>query len=240
MYDVTFADADGEEALAEPFITSFCTVDKNNERVAKHGLLSQWRGYGSQGGYVIVFSTEGLIQLMVEERSKWNYFVGFGGDVVYSSADDNEIYDEFRKQIDGIQEGWAQTLRTRDPRALNSVGPHFISCACRYKHWGFCEEQEFRFVAVPTAPKIIEFGRHEGRTVTPRKPICSFLRNGTPIPYLNLFEGITGHSGKQLPITRTIVGPHPDKEKRKVAVEALLRENGIQANVSTSAIPYLG
>jgi hypothetical protein len=37
-----------------------------------------------------------------------------------------------------------------------------------------------------------------------------------------------------------IVGPHPEKEKRKIAVKKLLSQNNIQADVSVSAIPYLG
>lgn len=240
MYEVTFANRNGEGAFAEPFITSFCTVEKENERVANHGLLSQWRGYGAQGGYAIIFRTDALIELVQEEGKKWNYFFAFGGDVVYSSAKDEEIYDEFRKQIDEIQKGWEQAMRTRDSVALSPVASAFISCAFRYKHWGFCEEQEFRIGFVPTTQKIIELGARQGRDVRPRKPVYNFLRNGTPVPYLNLFEGITGQSGKQLPIKRVIVGPHPEREKRRIAVEQLLMENGIQAEVSISEIPYLG
>jgi hypothetical protein len=239
MYHVTFEDR-GDGPFAEPFIASFCTVDKDNQSVANHGLLSQWRGYGAQGGYAITFTTERLIELLQEEGKRWNYFFAFGGDIVYSSAKDEDVYDEFRKQIDEIQKGWEQAMRTRDPVALSNVASNFISCACRYKHWGFCEEQEFRFVCVPTPPKIIELGKQQGREDRPRKPVYNFLRNGTPVPYLNLFEGITGQSGKQIPIKRVIIGPHPDKERRKSAVEQLLRQNGIQADVSISAIPYLG
>jgi hypothetical protein len=73
-----------------------------------------------------------------------------------------------------------------------------------------------------------------------QKPVSHFIRNGTTVPYLNLFEGITGSSGKQLPIKHVIVGPHSEKEKRKIAVEKLLAQNKIQADVSVSAIPYLG
>lgn len=41
MFEVTFANRDGDGAFAEPFISAFCTVNKNNERVANDGLLSQ-------------------------------------------------------------------------------------------------------------------------------------------------------------------------------------------------------
>lgn len=194
---------------------------------------------GAQGGYAIIFRTDRLIELLQKEGRRWDYFLGFGGDVVYSSEEDEDVYDEFRSQIDEIQKGWEQAMRTHNSEALNAVLNSFISCACRYKHWGFCEEQEFRFVCVPTAPKTIEIAKQLGRELRPTKPMYSFLRNGTAVPYLNLFEGITGQSGEQLPIKRIIVGPHPDKERRRISVEQLLRQNDIQAEVSVSAIPYL-
>jgi len=44
---------------------------------------------------------------------------------------------------------------------------------------------------------------------------------------------------KKLPIKSIIVGPHPDKIKRKKAVELLLGQHGISAEVMISEIPYL-
>jgi len=239
MYNVTFVGAEKKPPIAEPYITAFCRVDKNNERVTNHGLLSQWRGYGAQGGYSIIFDAEGLRQLIQEEASKWAYSTGFSGDVVYSSATDEEIHDEFGEHIDDLQKSWEQALRTRNPSALGNTFSRFIACACRYKHWGFAEEKEYRIVLPPTSSEIVEVAQRQGKTILP-KPVSFFLRNGTMVPYLNLFEGITGSSGKRLPIKRIIVGPHPEKEKRKLAVEKLLSQYKIEADVSVSAIPYLG
>jgi hypothetical protein len=73
MYNVTFVGAEKKPPIAEPYITAFCRVDKTNEPVANHGLLSQWRGYGTQGGYSIIFDAEGLRQLVEEEAKKWSY-----------------------------------------------------------------------------------------------------------------------------------------------------------------------
>lgn len=39
----------------EPHIVSFCS--SRDPRVREHGLLSQWRGYGSDGGCAIVFDS---------------------------------------------------------------------------------------------------------------------------------------------------------------------------------------
>lgn len=236
MYNVTFTGTNNEPPIAEPYISSFCTIDKTDERIANDGLLSQWRGYGVQGGYVIIFDTQGLIELLHEEGKKWGYSAVFAGDVVYRSATDAEMRAEFGKHIDVIQGSWEEALRVQDSKPLKKTYTPFVACACRYKHGGFAEEREFRIVVVPT-PQI---AKKEGKTILPKKPVNCFLRNGTAVPYLNLFEGITGSSGKQLPIKHIIVGPHPEKEKRKIAVKKLLSQNNIQADVSVSAIPYLG
>lgn len=246
VYDVTFGDTGENPGFAEPYITSYWTTDKSKESIAKHGLLSQWRGYGAQGGYAIVFDTDGLIQLLHEEGKKWDYSACFAGDVVYSSATDEEMRDEFREHFDAIQKNWETTLAKAalaepDSTDLKDTYIKVVSCACRYKHWGFAEEAEFRIVVVPTPPEIVEFKKREGKTILPPKPVRYFSRDGKALPYLNLFEGITSSSsGKRLPIKRVIVGPHAEKEERKMAVEQLLRQNDIQADVSVSAIPYKG
>lgn len=240
MYNVTFAGSKDKPPIAEPHITSFCTVDRTDERIANHGLLSQWRAYGAQGGYVIIFDTAGLNELLREEAQKWAYSPVFSGDVVYSSATNQEMRDEFSTHIDAIQRNWEQALRTLDPRALENTYTSFVSCACRYKHWGFSEEKEFRIVVVPTSAEAVQIAKRKRKTTLAQKPVSYFSRNGSRVPYLNLFEGITGSSGKRLPIKRVIIGPHPEKEKRKLDVEKLLSQNNIQAGVSVSVIPYLG
>ena len=52
------------------YVLSFCTT--NDMWISKHGLLSQWRGYGLDGGYAIVFDSAGLESLLTDEESK-NY-----------------------------------------------------------------------------------------------------------------------------------------------------------------------
>jgi hypothetical protein len=240
MYAVTFGGTEGEPMFAEPYISSFCTVDEKDDGIANHGLLSQWRGYGAQGGYAVIFDAKELDQLLQEEVKKWSYSAAFLGDVVYSSATDEDMRDEFCTHIDDIQNNWEKALRTLNPEALENTYKASLACACRYKHWGFAEEREFRMVVSPTSREIIETAKGAGKTTLPEKPISSFLRDGTAVPYLNLFDGITDSLGKRLPIKRIIVGPHPEKEKRTIHVERLLSHKNIVAEVSVSAIPYLG
>jgi hypothetical protein len=47
--------------MNEPYILSFCAPV--SEKVRIHGLLSQWRAYGQDGGFAIVFETVKLEKL---------------------------------------------------------------------------------------------------------------------------------------------------------------------------------
>jgi hypothetical protein len=85
--------------FAEPYVTSFCTA--SSELVAKHGLLSQWRGYGREGGYALVFDTARLDLFLTAEAERWRHAL-FGGDVIYSSASDEEMRKELGSSIDQI------------------------------------------------------------------------------------------------------------------------------------------
>lgn len=104
-----------------------------------------------------------------------------------------------------------------------------------WKHRGFQEEREVRIVASEPSPKFQSKLANE--ITTPFRKIYSFLRNGIAVPCIYLFED---QKLKNLPIRRIIVGPHPDKLQRKRAVEILLQNHGIHADVSVSATPFRG
>lgn len=59
------------------------------------------------------------------------------------------------------------------------------------------------------------------------------------MPYIAFFDAIPDDQRK-LPIQEIIVGPHPDKLKRKKAIEMRLAELGLDVPVRASEIPYLG
>lgn len=64
-YDVTTVVEEQYNALfkvlgAEVYITSFCAASQEDEYLKNNGLLSQWRGYGDDGGYAIEFDTQKL------------------------------------------------------------------------------------------------------------------------------------------------------------------------------------
>jgi Protein of unknown function (DUF2971) len=193
---------EGTEPFAEPYITSFCSPATKD--IAQHGLLSQWRGYGQAGGYAIVFNTSRLDLLLKEEAEKWRYDL-FRGDVIYSSDSDTKLRVEFGEDLDALAASIAEFLNTAGaPESLESTYYPLIRCACRYKHWGFHEEEEVRIVAIPQNREVFAAEKTRGLVAT-EKPRKVFFRDGTAVPCIHLFEGITHLPDKPLPITRIIV-----------------------------------
>jgi len=178
LFDVTFSGATDRQVFTEPYIASFCTVEKHNDQIANHGLLSQWRGYGTDGGYVIVFDTNELINLLDKEKAKWAYSVIFAGDVVYSSATEKDLTDEFREQFKAIEDFWGNVLRRGFHGSSGDTYGSIVSCACRYKHWGFSEEKEFRIVVIPMSLPVIEVARKGGKDTFARKTSLEFSAQG--------------------------------------------------------------
>lgn len=234
--------AASSEPLAEPYITSFCTPSGRDGRVDKHGLLSQWRGYSKEGGYAIVFDTEGLSELLTEFAEKYeNGGHLFAGDVVYSSDSNETFSKEFAVDLTTMEKFLFSQLRgIEDHENLENIFAAVMRCACRYKHWGFKEENEVRLILIPNNKEVREYAKTEGITINdiPRK---QYIRSGTNVPFVDLLEGITS-STRSLPIQRVIVGPCAEHERaRRVrAVEILLNQHHINAQVSASEIPYVG
>jgi len=237
LYTSTFQTTKYGQPFAEPYIISFCTT--HNQEIATHGLLSQWRGYGMDGGYAIVFDTKRLATLLEEDHKHWRDFI-LQADAIYSSDSDDKIRGELGDDFDAIANSISRFLLSDGSAdALEPIYYALVKCASRYKHWGFHEEKEVRIVVIPHSKQVLQFTKPEWRA-THERPLGYFPRAGTPVPFINLFEGITHLPDKPLPITRIIVGPHPEKDKRKHAVERLLSRYGLPIPVSASQIPFLG
>ena len=79
-----------DSLFPEIYITSFCTENREDKNVNENGLLSQWRAYGENGGYAIVFDKHGLDEMLKTEFDSFLYDFLFLEDVIYS--DDEEKY----------------------------------------------------------------------------------------------------------------------------------------------------
>ena len=217
------------------YVTSFCCTPQTLD--SDDGLLSQWRGYGSDGGYAIVFDTQGLYELLRDEQRRFFYSYVHWGDVDYYDGDavTGASHEEKLNWEAAILKTVASIVHERNRNPVEALYEPILSLSTLHKHRGFREECEVRIAAM-TLPR--EHTRKAGDNRL-EKAVHFTPRSGLLVPYIALFERPTGEVAK-LPIRKIIVGPHPEKLKRQKAVEMLLDQLGIEAEVVPSDIPYLG
>lgn len=237
MYRIMFGGGD-TEPMAEPYITSFCRAHRREE-ARSNGLLSQWRGYWhGGGGYALVFDVHGLEALLEEEGKRYASTL-FAGDVVYSWDADDRIGRELGSDMDVIADRITRAIKFRSDTELGDTHDALARCACRYKHWGFHEEEEVRIVFIRMGRALLS-RLAEQRVPYQQKPQRHYMRNGTLIPCVHLFEGVTRRPSKALPITRIIVGPHPEKDRRRRSLQDFVDSLELDIPVEVSEIPYVG
>ncbi|MFZ2727608.1 MAG: DUF2971 domain-containing protein [Methylococcaceae bacterium] len=201
----------------EFYIASFCEQhSKNDSYINENGLLSQWRAYGGNGGYALIFNKDKLEELInntkiIPIKLK---------EVIYS--------DDF--ELDSYHNSLSKT-------ELDNTD-YFVDLATKYKNCGFKEEREFRIVA-RLCPPITILERKVN--ILKRKFRCN---NGEQIPYIELFNPSNPTifpTASTLPIEKIIVGPHKDKEARatwlKVKLASIDRSD---IEVTVSKIPFVG
>jgi hypothetical protein len=215
------------------YVTSFCYAKDYYEK--KNGLLSQWRGYGSDGGYALIFKEQEVDELLRDEKINYTYNILSRQDVTYLDEsvdiDKNKLLKEL---IAIIRESSKNPANGRDLK-INPVTA-YLSLSATIKHNAFHEEKETRIIAVPhtkISTKVdpnIRFGK------TIKKPVCFRGSDGLLIPYIEL---LLENDSIPLPLVGVIIGPHPDAARRRKSVEILLQEHSIKAEVSISDIPFL-
>lgn len=217
-----------------------CFSAPTSERIRRDGLLSQWRGYGKDGGYALVFDSKKLEDVLKDEGTSFWYQHVQWGDVHYYQDDDDlqNAEPEIHAAEDSLRACIGKFIKNPVPSELESTFEPMATLSCMYKHWGFHEEREVRIVVIPPNADLVREGRADGelRPVRERK---TFLRGGTPVPYLDLFTHPSAGDGFRLPVLRVIIGPHPQSQLRRMAVEEILRKKGLEAEVVLSQIPYV-
>lgn len=223
-----------------PYVTAFCSP--LSQQSSTDGLLSQWRGYGTDGGYAIVFKSDGLHQLLDEESKSYNYQFLYWGDVEYYDQDSSQkaAHPETLEYESTVKEAIRRFILTRSADVFNATHDAIAKLSCSHKHSGFREEAEVRIVAMPSNKELLKIAQESGDK-RPLKPVYFVAKNGVLVPYIKLFgKKEANESSTKLPISRVIVGPHADRLKRQKSVEVLLEQNKIEAPVIMSDIPYLG
>lgn len=231
----------GKENFQHDMLSSFSKSVPNNSSFTvsfsippsidpDDGLLSQWRAYGRDGGYAIEFSTADLVQQVQSELERFHYPYAVFAPTHYGlemSQEREHLENRFLNDV-------KKTVLNYDSLIFSFplLQGQLATLSILVKHPGFREEREFRMAFV--RPDRAIHGSEKAAQANPLR-----FRPGSLRPYIALFED-KPEEKKGLPVQRIIVGPHPDKDKRKAAVEALLRQNNIKAEVITSSIPYLG
>jgi len=227
-------DAQYEAIGEEIYILSFCGQN-NDDFINKNGLLSQWRGYGVDGGVCIVFDTKKLEDIFEFEVNEYEYSMIHLSDIIYSDDKkkfQSELSDDMRIISKDVENMFSvEHLGGK----LELKGFYsFVKCISSYKHCGFKEENEVRAVAMPTVFDN-EFSKHaQIKKIEPKKEKGRKFRkyNGIDIPYIELFES----QEAILPIKKIIIGPHKDKEVRAAFLRVMLRKTDIE--ISVSEIPF--
>ena len=190
--------------------------------------LSQWRGYGSEGGgYSIGLSCRELDKLKIQDMKKHYYdFIDF--DKVFYGEMPQEFKDEFHEMLKFFDD-YFQYKTEEIPEALEKHALILIKCLCRIKHLGFGEEKEYRVTAGLPESKRKVSGNLVHRTIKFR-PSAS----GTLVPYVELFR----EEDFYLPIKEIVIGPSRDMNERKDALDLLIKKKKLDIPVRKSDIPY--
>jgi hypothetical protein len=194
------------------FIVSFC---RNKD------LLSQWRGYGPDGGYAIGFDVSILLDLLNKELRGGCFLYGHLDEVVYN---DDSMTAAFQSRVDLII-GDLCIFDTYDKQKKAEVASRYFANLPFLKHEGFREEQEYRLVLVSNPESNL-------------KEIKYRCRSGLIIPYMEFFK--SKNNKKMLPILNVIVGPSVNGEMRKQSIQSMLAQKGFNPQmVKLSTISYV-
>jgi Protein of unknown function (DUF2971) len=222
----------------EFYVVSFCSEPKD-DYTKQNGLLSQWRAYGSQCGIAVHFQTDGLEKLLGKETKAYSYSASYLDSVVYQDNADS-IAKEILPRLNRVFDFTAKISDTKSHEDIpmneaSTAFADFIYCTTFFKHHGFKEEDEARFVATRnrhTKEFIVEHEK-SGTIPLPEKPIKFRVRNSLPIPYLGIFESLK----EELPITKVLIGPGKNKELVAKAARLLIGNKNIE--VAVSEIPFV-
>jgi hypothetical protein len=227
-------------ATAKDIYTASFSGTNSDPYINENGLLSQWRGYGRDGGIALVFDTKRMEELLLLESQTFEYSYLSIQDLVYSN-DDAKFKSEFSDHLENIslfaKDLFISTMNGQEVNSSYAASSYMgiARCITSYKHRGFVEENEVRIVAFPAVQNRshLDTLKKYGKQIVSEKERMFRNRNGEDVPYLEIFKGLN----VDLPITRIIVGPHKEKEARAASLKTRLRHTDIVVTVSD--IPFV-
>jgi hypothetical protein len=202
------------------------------------GLLSQWRGY-ARGGFSIEFDEIAIDELTRKENTQSLFQGIFTNEVRYRDFERFINFEEFHgfaaALFKSVLEQVLPNSHRRLVEILGSKSPDdfaqaYLSTEPFLKNGGFEEEREYRIVALCNRAGVKGEGDQRDH-----KPInFRATSDGRAVPFIKLFDSLPD----ALPIKAIIIGPHPHQDSQLNAVNLMLSEYGLKADVRQSRIPF--
>lgn len=218
----------------ETFVSSFCAHTQQTYE-SKHGLLSQWRGYGEDGGIAIVLDTYQVGKLLHYENECISQLQFFTMAPVIYDDDDEGIKKAFKNVFENYPKVLKKLYSNEEPgnerKALKLIGAmhkHFLLGSILVKHRAFHEENEFRIVLSPNT--VDTDPPYDADIPKLKKEIRYRLKGNSEARYITLF----GNS--PLPIKRVIIGPSRIQNFNYHRIKDML---GKSPKIDVSNIPLL-
>lgn len=233
MFDSVLESDQDCPRLTGPYIFSFCAHTSLFE--SKNGLLSQWRGYGKDGGYAIVFDVAELEKQIISELEMHYYPIGQFCDVGYG-VNEFSYPEDLKEIVNEIRTSLPEALRNHAEKGFFNLKlfTPFVTTLSRIKHEGFKEEREVRIVLFPGSQELQLKEKDNAIKQKSIKPVYHRTKKGTPVPYIEILGG----GGTSLLIKKVIIGPHNEKILRHKALKSRLDALGIELAISD--IPFVG
>jgi len=229
FYDVSFGRPESF-SFAEPYITSFCT-HAGRPYEMENGLLSQWRGYGGDGGFCLVFDTVELNRMLGLEFDAHYYVHANLLPVVY--ADGSQPVDAlFPTLLERFVNYFSTVLDRDEPPVLDDAFSPFVAGVSCYKHQGFREECEIRAVLIPGSQEVADRVRAENPDVS-LAPLKQFHTDNRGRSCVTVFSDVDA----KLPVKRIIVGPSRHQADNIERARALV---GSSIPIVASETPFIG
>ncbi len=221
----------GELSRIHTFIVSFSDEKENDEEGDR---LSQWRGYGSDvQGYSLGFNKIRLKEIVCGIKKKWGMNPLFCK-CIYDEVDKSRIigtiFDDFYKtfceketEINKSKTDYAALKRIM-ASFLPQTGLDLMNNSALFKHCGFREENEWRFV-FSTTNEASHWDLIHYDEIKERKT-----------PHLKIPLNLTQ---KERPLDRIVAGPSLWKDQSVANLTIDLKKMGIHGvEVVPSQIPY--
>lgn len=214
------------------YITCFCKPTSKED--FHHGLLSQWRGYGSDGGYALHFSRKKLLAA-IENSNKSDGLAYELQDVYYTAENPMKadvlghkeaFVNEYMSYLEELSEPLDVSKRTmRNPIVglLDGALESFLDYLIHTKNGHFGEERECRL-------SITQLSAGPDQL-----PVQYFNRGGLLVPYTR-----TPHLSFNILdcVEWIVIGPGPRMNARFKSVFQLVRQSGREIKVRASHIPF--